>query len=163
MGGIEAALAAAQQHWSLIVPVDVPFLPTAFVDGWVRSTLANERRGCRLAMFRTGEIPQPTFLMIHRELRPYLSDAIGRREYKLSPALEASARDLAEKRGLFLGYVYRNLPWDENAVVSDRPYPGAGWWQLTETQKSNQSRWFANLNTPEEFAEGEKFASALDT
>jgi molybdenum cofactor guanylyltransferase len=34
---------------------------------------------------------------------------------------------------------------------------------LTEAQRSAEGLWFANLNTPEEFAEAEKHLDALDT
>jgi molybdopterin-guanine dinucleotide biosynthesis protein A len=33
----------------------------------------------------------------------------------------------------------------------------------TEAQQRAQSLWFANLNTPEEFAEAERHVDALDT
>ena len=49
MGGLEAALAAASSEWSLIVPVDVPFVPTMLLYTWARATLAHVSamaRGC---------------------------------------------------------------------------------------------------------------------
>jgi molybdopterin-guanine dinucleotide biosynthesis protein A len=37
------------------------------------------------------------------------------------------------------------------------------WLATTEAQQAAKHLWFANLNTPEEFAEAEQFAGALDT
>ncbi len=163
MSGIEAALADARYDWSLILPVDVPFLPTAFLAWWVGSVLGSEERGGRLAMFRVGEIPQPTLLMVHREVLPYLTEALARGDYKLFPVLDAAARDIAARRELLVGRVFLHLPWDENAVFPEMPWPGNGWWKLADEQQREKSRWFANLNTPEEFAEAEKSVGALDT
>ncbi len=155
LGGIEAALADSAHDWNLILPVDVPFLPTAFLDWWVRMVSAQE--GLRLGMFRVDEVPQPALLMIHREIGPYVSASLGRGEYKLMPALRACAEALAAKRGVFCGAVFQSLPVDEHLQ-----FEGTAWAKITEAQRANQSRWFANLNTPEDFDEAELRVDALD-
>ena len=35
LGGIEAAFEHSQHEWNLFMPVDMPFLPTSFLSGWV--------------------------------------------------------------------------------------------------------------------------------
>jgi molybdopterin-guanine dinucleotide biosynthesis protein A len=37
------------------------------------------------------------------------------------------------------------------------------WWAVTEAQQAAKHLWFANLNTPEEFAEAGRHLDALDT
>jgi molybdenum cofactor guanylyltransferase len=164
IGGIEAALAHSIFNWNLILPVDIPFLPTAFIDHWVRNTIAEEKRGVRIALYTVDGIPQPTLLMIHRDAAPYISQAVERSHFKLFPVLEAAGRDLATQRGLLSGYVFNNAKWGEGARfrakggIHSRP-----WQTLTEAQQAAQPFWFANLNTPEDFAEAEARAGALDT
>ena len=155
LGGIEAALADSAHEWNLILPVDVPFLPTAFLDWWVRMVSAQE--GLRLGMFRVDEVPQPALLMIHREIGPYVSASLERREYKLMPVLRAGAEALAAKRGVLCGAVFQSLAVDEHLQ-----FEGTAWSKITESQRVNQPRWFANLNTPEDFDEAERLVDALD-
>ena len=155
MGGIEAALAHSTYVWNLILPVDVPFLPAAFLDWWVR--MVSSRKGMRLGMFRVGGVPQPALLMIHQEVGPYLGVALEQGEYKLMPVLQRAAEDMAAKGGKMLGEVFLNLSVDEHLR-----FDGSPWARLAEAQKTNQSNWFVNLNTPEDFKEAEGFVDGLD-
>jgi molybdenum cofactor guanylyltransferase len=139
IGGIEAALAHSTSHWNLILPVDVPFLPTSFLEPWVRQTLEDEPRGARIALFTVDGIPQPALLMIHRDAALYISQAVARGDFKLFPVLEAAGRDLAARHGLTPQNVLCNAACEV------------------------QPLWFANLNTPEDFAEAEANIAALDT
>jgi molybdenum cofactor guanylyltransferase len=138
IGGIEAAVAHSPSDWNLILPVDLPFLPGIFVDAWVRSTLADQH-GIRIALFTIDGLPQPTLLMIHRDAAPYISQAVERGNFKLYPVLEAAGRDLATRGGLNPKLVFRNGAF------------------------AAQPLWFANLNTPEDFAEAEANIAVLDT
>ena len=55
MGGMEAALSSSGFDWNLFLPVDVPFLPAAYLEEWVRGTLPGaEERGARVLMFMGG-------------------------------------------------------------------------------------------------------------
>jgi molybdopterin-guanine dinucleotide biosynthesis protein A len=163
MGGLEAALGHSWHEWNLFLPVDMPFLPSAFLDNWVRTVVARENRGARLAMFTVEGVPQPLFCMLHREVTLFVHDAMQREEYKVFPVLEAAGRELAARQGLALGRVLFNLPWDANAEFSCTQSVGESWWSVTEAQQAAKHLWFANLNTPEEFAEAEKHLDALDT
>jgi molybdenum cofactor guanylyltransferase len=164
IGGIEAALAHSIFDWNLLLPVDIPLLPTAFLDHWIRGTLADEKRGVRIALFTVGGIPQPTLLMIHRDAEPYFSQAIERGHFKLFPVLEAAGRDLAAQQDLILGRVFRNTRWGEDGRFStSAEIHGEPWQTTTEAQQAAMPLWFANLNTPEDFAEAEANSAALDT
>ncbi len=165
MGGMEAALLHAQFDWSLFLPVDVPFVPTAYLDHWVRGTLNRSAgRGARVLMFSVGGRPQPTLALIHREVRPFLSEALDAGRYKLFPALEEACRELSLQAGLLPGVGLWNLPYSSNF----RSGPGLrrnkeAWCYTTEAQERSSGMWFNNVNTPQEFAEAEAHADVLDT
>jgi molybdenum cofactor guanylyltransferase len=166
IGGIEAALAHTSSDWNLILPVDVPFIPTLFLARWVQLTGRRQPMQIRVAMFSVFGVPQPTLLLIHRDAAPFLTLAIAREEYKLLPALETAARKLAPRSAKAYERVPYTLPIDENLRVNDWniPPPHVEPWQtLTSAQRAAQRLWFANLNTPEDFAEAEVHADALDT
>jgi molybdopterin-guanine dinucleotide biosynthesis protein A len=127
MGGIEAALAYAVGDWSMILPVDVPFLPESLLAGWIVETVGNE--GLRLSLFRVEGRVQPTILLIHRDLAPATALAVSQQRYKLFPVLEAAAQEIAERRGMQIDEVLRIV-------------------EVSEGQRGC----FANLNTPEDLA-----------
>ena len=155
MGGIEAALAHSEFAWNLVLPVDVPFLPAAFLDWWARGMVS--RPGARLGLFRVDGVNQPTLLMIHRELAPYLTAALGRGQYKLMPVLQGAAEDLAARGGEAVETVVRNLSIDEDFRFGEEEGGSTG-----EAQRTDVRRWFANLNTPEDVAEAEQHVDGLD-
>ncbi|XWK67303.1 hypothetical protein RBB80_28185 [Tunturiibacter gelidiferens] len=166
-GGMEAALAHSVFAWNLFLPVDMPFLPTAFLHHWVRRTLIEEKRGARLVMFTVDGLAQPTLAMIHRDVGPFVTSAVERGELKLYPVLERAGRELAAQHGVVLRMTFRNLPWNDQSTFRATPnLHGRGredWMVTTESQQSAKHLWFANLNTPEEFAEAERYVDALDT
>ncbi len=131
MSGIEAALLSAGQAWSLILPVDLPFPPAAFLESWIVAVLATT---ARLALFVVGGRPQPTLLLIHRDLRPYLTEALDAGRFRLYPELAAAAQALG------LDTIHR-----------------------TEIDAGDPSaRYFANLNTLEEFQAAEQQVDLLE-
>jgi molybdopterin-guanine dinucleotide biosynthesis protein A len=164
IGGIEAALAGTRFEWNLFLPVDMPFVPSALLDWWVRGVTGHSSRG-RVALFRVFGRPQPALLLIHRDAVVTVSAMIARGEYRLMTALEAAAGELAGADAPSSERVPYMLPVDENMRFEgwdERP-SGPGWWTITEAQKAAQGMWFMNLNTPEEFAEAEGHVDALDT
>jgi len=163
LGGLEAALGHSWHEWNLFLPVDMPFLPSAFLDHWVRTVVARENRGTRMAMFTVDGLPQPLFCMLHREVTLFVHDAMQRGEYKVYPVLEAAGRELAARQDVELSAVLFNLPWDVQAQFSRTQSGGEMWWTVTAAQQEAKHLWFANLNTPEEFAEAERHLDALDT
>jgi molybdopterin-guanine dinucleotide biosynthesis protein A len=167
LGGMEAGLAHSAFTWNLFMPVDMPFLPSAFLDNWVRRTLREEKRGARLSMFTVEGMPQPTLVMIHRDVTPFVTSAMERGEFKLYPVLEQAGRELALRQGVLPGMAFRNLPWNNEGTFQAVPNRSGPRQEVllatTEAQQEAKHLWFANLNTPEEFAEAEQHVAALDT
>jgi molybdopterin-guanine dinucleotide biosynthesis protein A len=131
LAGIEAALVHASHEWNLILPVDMPLLPAAFLDAWVGRVV--RRLKVRVGLFEVGGRTQAMPLLIHRDAGGYLARAIERGEYTLLAALEGAAME-----------------------------SGAGL-DISVLSVGEREGWFANLNTPEEFAATEGQVDALDT
>jgi molybdopterin-guanine dinucleotide biosynthesis protein A len=129
LSGVEAALLHAPCSWSLLLAVDMPFVPAAFLQAWVPEVMA--AKSARVALFTVEGVPQPALCLLHREILPFAQQAIERGEFKLFPVLEGAARHLAVRLGVAL-----------NEVMVSRP--------------ADDATWFANLNTPEEFAAAEE-------
>jgi molybdopterin-guanine dinucleotide biosynthesis protein A len=164
MGGFEAALKQSIFDWNLFLPVDMPFLPSALLEDWVRATLQDESRAARIAIFTADGLPQGALAMLHREVLPYIVDAIESRRLKLFPVLEEAGRELAAKQGMLSEIVFRNVCWggfpSKEGSFGRRQKP---WQSTTEAQRAAERLWFANLNTPEDLVEAEAHLDALDT
>jgi len=166
IAGIEAALAHSRYDWNLILPVDMPFLPTAFLDLWVRGFVGRRSPRSNIAFFNVFGRPQPALLLIRRDTAPYLTLAIARGDHKLLSALEGACAALAPSNARPWEKVPYVLPVDEHLVFGGWEVPPVNvrpWQLLTPGQRAAQPLWFANLNTPEDFAEAEAHADALDT
>ena len=166
MSGLDAALAHASHDWSLVVPVDVPFVPTSMLYSWAQSTLRHARRfATRVALYTVDGVPQPTLLMLHREVAPYLTVALAQGRFRLFPELVAATEDLAAKRGQDPVHVLQRWAWSESsrftAGLGDPP--GPAWTATTPEQEAGTAFYFANLNTPEDFARAEQHVHVLDT
>jgi molybdopterin-guanine dinucleotide biosynthesis protein A len=177
MGGMEAALLHSRYDWNLFLPVDVPFVPTAYLSHWVNHALhVRERRStlperfempgayARVWMFTVEGVPQPALALVHREVRPFLTESLERGEYKLLPAFEKACREISVGRGLSPGVGMVKIPYWSG--FTSKPGPKRtreDWCYTTEAQQIAKHLWFANLNTPEEFAVAETFIDALDT
>ncbi|HEX4576893.1 MAG TPA: molybdenum cofactor guanylyltransferase [Edaphobacter sp.] len=167
MGGLEAALEHSHHEWSLFMPVDMPFLPAAFLDNWMREVVVGGQ-DARVAMFTVDGLPQPLICLLHKDVRPFVREAMERGQYKVFPVLEATANRLAARREAASGRAFWNRPWEESAesfLCSGEGGAGerGALRPLTEGQRAARHLWFANLNTPEEFAEAGRYQDALDT
>jgi molybdopterin-guanine dinucleotide biosynthesis protein A len=144
-GGMEAALLHSASAWNLFLAVDMPLLPLGFIRAALERWRVEEREGACIRLFLAGDRPQPGFCLLHRNVGPYLSAAIARGDYKLMRVFEEAASGL--------GSAVWKMDEAAIALTSD---------DITQAQRAARRLWFANLNTPEEFAEAESHADVLD-
>jgi molybdopterin-guanine dinucleotide biosynthesis protein A len=163
MGGLEAAFEHSQHEWNLMMPVDMPFLPSASLDAWVRGVIGDQERGARVAMFTVDGVPQPLFCLLHKEVATFVRDAMQRGQYKVFPVLEGAAKELAVRQGISADQAFLNRPWEEIGELFVEPVGVEPRRVPTEEQQAARHLWFANLNTPEDFAMAEEHLDALDT
>jgi molybdopterin-guanine dinucleotide biosynthesis protein A len=139
LAGAEAAVTDARTNWSLLMAVDMPFVPSGLLRWMIEGVLA--RVNVRIAMFSTDGLPQPTMTLLHKDIAPAIGEALGREERRLFPVLREVASDLAGRREL----ATEDLLWMPDIEESIRGYVSPKQWQERE-------HWFANLNTQEDFA-----------
>jgi molybdopterin-guanine dinucleotide biosynthesis protein A len=167
LGGIEAALTQSAFDWNLFLPVDMPLIPTAFLHHWISNTLAAARGGAKVSLFTVEGVPQPTMVMIHRDVLPFATSALERGEFKLYPVLKNAGAELAAREGLPAEAVFCELPWTEqstfSAIANIFGARQSSWLATSAEQQQTKHLWFGNLNTPQEFAEAERYIDALDT
>jgi molybdenum cofactor guanylyltransferase len=130
----------------------VPFLPTAILQSWA-AAMTTPDETVRVAMFTVEGRPQPTVCLLHKQIAPSIAAAVALGEFKLLSVLEASAEVLG---------LQNNQPLDQ--LLSIRPIdsdsyrlPG-----ISPAQQAIQHLWFANLNTPEDFAAAEEAAEKVE-
>lgn len=161
LGGIEAAVKHSRYDWNLFMPVDMPFLPAAFLRDWGGRVLAREESGARIAIFTVEGYPQPALCLLHREVAPYVCRSAEEGRYKLFPMLEEAGRELAGRLGVREDAVFLNQMWEEYDVFSI-PRGAGDPCALRDAQLAARELWFANLNDPEEFAKAESDVGILD-
>lgn len=160
IGGFEAALAHSLYDWNLFLAVDMPFLPTAFIRTWMATWMRPamvRSLGPGIRMLSVDGRPQAGFCLMHKEVGPLLTQTIERREFKLMDAFEMAGTELGLRHGSRTTALW-NLP----ATAVESP-DAAQMAEITKAQKAAQALWFANLNTPQDFAEAEGHIEALDT
>lgn len=162
LSGIEAALEDSQYDWNLFMPVDMPFLPAAFLGWWVPMALARAKEGMRMAMLTVDERPQPALCLLHKDVLPFVKQAMEQGGFKLFRVFEEAERELSVRTGVSSGVLF-NLPWSVDQQLTILPGENYPWCKLTKEQDAARRLWFANLNTPEEFTEAQDFVGALDT
>jgi molybdopterin-guanine dinucleotide biosynthesis protein A len=164
MGGLEAALSHSRHEWNLFMPVDMPFLPAAFLDSWVRTTIERGNGVTRVGIFTVDGVPQPLFCVLHKEVEPFVREAMKSGRYKVFPVLESAAKELSARHGVPLEDAFFNTIWERtvdsfNGAVANEDELRR---RLTPAQLEAGDLWFDNLNTAEEFAVAEGHLMALD-
>ena len=147
VGGIEAALADSAHDWNLILPVDVPFLPQALLARWIARVTRSSWPS--VSVLEADGVTHPTILLVRRATLPFLTDALDRCDLKVYPALVRAAQQAAPP-GAALAQA-EPLPLSVDQLLSHPEETLSG---------IPQALWFANLNTPEQFAEAERLAAA---
>ncbi len=162
VGGMEAALAHTACDWVLVLPVDMPFLPTVLLERWMCGVV--ELPKARVALFTVEGVPQPALCLLHHEAASFMRSAAQTGKFKLYPVLEEAAAELALRQRVSLNEVLLNREWDDRATLALlQRGRGDSSWALSEAQAGARHLWFANLNTPEEYAEAKLHVDALDT
>lgn len=133
--GIETGLRDTPNQWCLFVPVDVPLLPAELLRNWAMDVLEAEKAGLRASYLVTNGQAQPSISMWHRECLDTVVHSLNRGERRLKNMLQGVDFDLGAG----------------SLVVKD-----AADYAPPEATAEDVTRWFLNLNTPEDFAEAER-------
>ena len=160
LSGIEAALLNSASDWNLILPVDVPFLPTEYLDRWLWAALHGRTGPLRIAMLAVDATPQPTLLIVHRQVAGSLTESLEAGHHKLFPALRKASLALAAQARVTPAKVFWESQYDDFWAPRWKGEP-ATWREWDHS--SGPEDIFMNVNTPEDFAAAERFAGALDT
>ena len=161
IGGMESALTHSIFDWNIFLAVDMPYLPTPCIALSIRRWIESVDDGARIRMFTAEGRPQPGFCLLHKDVLPFLSEAINHGNLKLMRVFEEAGRELAQRRG-----------FPSDAGLWAMPVAGAQTTQgdtsamdmgfVTDEQRAAEHLWFANLNTPADFENAEIYADALD-
>jgi molybdopterin-guanine dinucleotide biosynthesis protein A len=135
--GIEAGLQAAEQPWVMFVPVDVPMVPAQVLERWVEDALGMADLGLSAAYLMANDVRQPAFCLFRADSLGMVAEAIDGGRLRLNELVEAAG---VAGDGFCMGV-------DASVFVGE-----AATGTVVE-------RWFANVNTPEEMAEVERWAS----
>ena len=149
MGGMEAALldlnagSGVENGSAVFLPVDMPFLPAGLLARMVGAWAKSETSVCMAVA--DGRV-QPLVSLVRAEIIADVRAALHQGSYKLRPMLEEAGRARS-------GLVCTEILTAERGSV----WPG---WMPDDAEWAARELWFANLNTPEEFALAERFGSA---
>ncbi len=132
LGGLEAALRDATSEWVLLLPVDLPLLPSAALACLIEE---GTEIGPGVACFEAAYRLQPLPVLLHRAAYSSVAASLARREQKLLSVLQRAAQEMSSM-GLCV------VPAEAFAPELDA------------------SIWFTNVNTPDDFrAAGELLAA----
>ncbi len=138
--GIEAGLGVATQPWTMFIPLDVPLVPGEFLRRWADSVLDMAKVGPIALSHLWVSTEQPAFCMIRSD-----------KEEAFRAALESGERRLAL---LFHCAEGTDVHWvhDLYDIYGFRQYEGPA--------TNTVDRCFMNVNTPEDLAKAEAWASS---
>jgi len=159
LGGMEAALGDLERprvaDWALFLPVDMPFLPATLIAALLREWIAAGDKGARVCHVVVDGRAQPLVSLVHRELRPFLAEALQAGEFRVTPVLQSACGALAS---IVTGALPSSRPvlW-QTEFMTGRSCPIDGAWSPTEMQWRSRHLWFANLNTEHDLRDAETF------
>ncbi len=136
----------------MFLPVDMPFVPTDLLERVAREWIRSEARVCLAVV--DGRV-QPLVSLVSSEVLAAVQGALEQSEYKVRPVLERvgyASDSRADAHGV--------LRTEISTLERDSVWPG---WRPSDVEWSARKLWFANLNTPEEFASAESCAGLLRT
>ncbi len=136
--GIEAGLLAATQPWVMFMPVDVPLVPGELLQRWCKEAL---RVGMSVSYLGMGG-KQPAFCLLRRERLGSFTESLDGGERRLEVLLHLSAKADGDDSWMY----------DE--------YELYGGIEDTAPDEETLERWFLNVNTPQELADAEAWASS---
>lgn len=147
IGGMEAALrdlgsAAA----AVFLPVDMPLLPAGLFSGLVEAWLSS---AAAAAFALVDGRAQPLVSLLRAAALPEIERTLERGERKVRPVLERAGAG---------GPGGITVPTPISTLERRSVWPG---WLPSDDEWSVRELWFANLNTPEEFARAELMAETL--
>jgi molybdopterin-guanine dinucleotide biosynthesis protein A len=155
VGGMETALRDLASRpkefqpveWACFLPVDMPFLPAGLYATLIRRWLAE---ASPVAYPTIDDRPQPLISLLHVSVLPHLAAAVDIRRLRVTSVLDDAASELGATSGPL------QLNTDSFTPQPAHPLP----WSPSPQQFSVRHLWFSNLNTPEEFEEGERFLTS---
>lgn len=160
LGGMEAALrdleGSGDDEWAFFVPVDMPFLSSAAIDGLLREWVAASADGARVCHVVVDGRPQPLVSMMHRSVRPFMVEAITAGQFKVTPVLQSAGEFLASPHVDRIGSGLHTTQAGQDVLAS-----AVAGWTVTGEQEHLKRLWFSNLNTEQEFLEAETFLATL--
>ncbi|HTS68597.1 MAG TPA: molybdenum cofactor guanylyltransferase [Terriglobia bacterium] len=125
LGGIHAALGATRSDLNVILSVDVPFLPVAFM-----TYLLERARTCpevAVVAARSGHVVQSTSLACRRSFRRVCEEQLRRGRYRVEDAIKAAAPLYLEEEELrargFGPDIFRNLNTPEDLAAAQVEIP----------------------------------------
>ena len=135
LGGIEGALASSSKPLNVFLPVDVPLLPTFFME-WMLERAA--LTGALVTVPRILGFAQPLGAVYHASLLPGVTAALDAGNYKVLPGVCSAAVALGGASAVDI-FDAESVASTSDALPCSSPLP--------------VSRWFHNCNTPLDLAE----------
>jgi len=131
LAGIHAALFASAAEWNIFLPVDMPLLPTSFLQ-WMLNRV--QQTGALATVPTIAGIPQPLVAIYHRALLPDLEESLKSGARKTINVIFTVAEKAAPPA----------QPFD---IFSVESVSASGQFSGIETDLP-LCEWFRNLNTP---------------
>ncbi len=170
LGGMEAALRDLEEteseEWALFVPVDMPFLTPRLLDALVGEWSAAARKGVMVCYVVADTTPQPLLSLVHRSLRPFLSQVLDNGRFKVTAALESALAVMTLRDKECAGNQTMQLQHltFSGSFAGSVPSPTDGPEEtelMWDREQIEGGLWFTNVNTAEDFLRAETFFSKL--